>query len=83
MAEARMKRWNLASEKVMNRVPRVFKASGPVVDPARTQAALNAHHGMWEEPLCVPDLLSQNWKCRDEGHQESESRDGVPSGSEW
>ena len=83
MAEARMKRWNVASEKVMNRVPRVFKASGPGVDPARTQAALNAHPGMWEEPLCVPDLLSRNWKCRDEGHQESESRDGVPSGSEW
>ena len=82
MAEVRMKRWNVVWKKVMNRVPRLFKASGPGVDPARTQAALNAHPGMWEEPWCVPDLLARNWKFRDEGHQESESGDGVPTGSE-
>ena len=82
MAEAQMKRWNVAWDRVMNSVPPRFKEGGAGVVPARTQAALNAHPGMWEEPWCVPAWLVRKWKRRGEGHQESESGDGVPSGSQ-
>ena len=37
---------------------------------------------MWEEPWCVPASLVRQWKQRGAGHQESESGDGVPSGSQ-
>ena len=82
MAETQMKRWNVAWERVMHSVPPQFKAAGAGVTPARTQAALNAHPGMWKEPWCVPASLVRQWKQRGAGHQESESGDGVPSGSQ-
>ena len=82
MADAQMKRWNVAWERLTRGVPRQYKAAGADITPARTQAALNAHRGMWEEPWCVPPLLVRQWRRRDAGHQEFESGDGAASGSQ-
>ena len=84
LATEKMKRLNVAWEKLTQKIPSTYRTVGPKVSARHTEAALNANVNAWNRNWRVDDFLGPEWAeqdSRDAGEAGGNAETGADSAS--